>query len=217
LPIPSEFYSVRFERLEQSEKKEVFFLRSFIKNTTDIHLRIMDNKKKQLNYRFIASLNKMLASLSLFISGREDLATEGAYLLLKRSEEAEFEPLPHRQMLLRDFGVLDHLIKLCFLPLRLHNIALTTRTQTMVTLRQSMSLTYDCIRHSIAEYRPNELYASQWLGLFIEDTFKNNSNVLAKAEQTLKELIDNNERILNKRINRDIISKFLMFLARVIF
>lgn len=178
----------------------------------------MDNKKKQLNYRYISSLNKMLAKLNMFLFGNEEALSDNPYFNLKTAnQDIDDEPIPHRQMLIRDFGVLDLLIKLCFLPLRLHNIALTTRTQTMVTLRQSMSLTYDCIRQAIAEYRPNELYASQWLGLFIEDTFKNNSNVLAKAERTLKELIDNNERILNKRINRDTIAKFLMFLARVIY
>lgn len=176
----------------------------------------MENKKKQLNYKFISSLNRMLTKLRLFVVGKEDLATENPYLSYGKDIDSEEEPLPHRQMLVRDLGIIDLLVKLCYLPLRLHNIALTTRTQTMVTLRQSMSLNYDCIRQAIAEYRPNELYASQWLGLFIEDTFKNNSNVLVKAENTLKELIDNNERILNKRINRDIISKFLMFLARVV-
>jgi hypothetical protein len=206
---------VRFEKVPEKELSEILFLRSFIKNTSEIQYRIMDNKRKHLNYRYIASLNKMLTKLNLFVFGQEDQSAEGTQNLAAAIQQLDLEPIPQRQMILRDYGILDTLIKICFLPLRLHNIALTTRTQTMVTLKQTMSLTYDCIRHSIAEYRPNELYASQWLGLMIEDTFKNNSNVLLKAEQTLKELIDNNERILNKRINKDTIHKFLLFLARV--
>lgn len=175
----------------------------------------MDNKRKHLNYRYIGSLNKMLAKLNLFVFGKEEQQVDSNLSSNIAKQCADEEPITRRQMILRDYCVLDTLIKICFLPLRLHNIALTTRTQTMVTLKQTMSLTYDCIRHSIAEYRPSELYASQWLGLMIEDTFKNNSNVLEKAENTLKELIDNNERILNKRISKETIHKFLMFLARV--
>lgn len=213
--IPSESDSIRFEKLSKSEMRDILFLRSFIKNTNEIQCRIMDNKRKHLNYRYIATLNKMLAKLNLFVFGIEDQQVEGNHSSSVIKKCAGEAPIPSRQMILRDYCVLDTLIKICFLPLRLHHIALTTRTQTMVTLKQTMSLTYDCLRHSIAEYRPNELYASQWLGLMIEDTFKNNSNVLEKAEQTLKELIDNNERILNKRINKETIDQFLVFLARV--
>lgn len=185
----------------------MLFMRSFLKNSTEIQFRIMDVVRKSLNYRYIGTLNRMLAQLIDFVLGKD---------LLRPGQDAqECEPMVNRQMMMRDFGLLDVLVKICFLPLRLHNISLTTRTQTIITLKQTMSLTYDCIRYSIAEYRPNELYASQWLGLFIDDTFKNNSNVLDKAESTLKELIDNNEKILNTRITKDIISKFIMFLARV--
>jgi RIH domain len=75
-------------------------------------------------------------------------------------------------------------------------------------------LNYECIRYAIAEYRPNELYCSQWLGMFIEDAFKNTSNVLANVENTLKELLDNNKEILENRISDDIIEKFIDYLAK---
>ena len=175
-------------------------------------MRIMNNKRKNLNYRYVGTLNRMLNKLLLFLMGLDE------HLHSYDSPSAdlfEAEPLARRQMMFRDLGIIDVLVKICFFPLRLHNIALTTRTQTIITLKETMSLTYDCLRNGIAEYRPNELYASQWLGLFIEDTFKNNSNVLEKAESTLKELIDNNEKILKNRIDREIILKFVMFLARV--
>lgn len=210
--IPNESNAMKFHKLTSEERFELLFLRSFVKNTMDIHLRIMDNKKKNLNYKYVGSLNRMLNYLLYFLCGKENLIKEGdAEEILE-----EVEPIAKRQMMLRDIGLIDILVKICYLPLRLHNIALTTRTQTIVTLKQTMSSTYDCIKYSVAEYRPNELYLSQWLGLFIEDTFKNNSNVLEKAESTLKELIDNNEKILRDRIDKDIVSKFVMFLARVV-
>jgi hypothetical protein len=66
----------------------------------------------------------------------------------------------------------------------------------------------------MAEYRPNELYCSQWLGFLIEDTFKNASEVVDKVENTLKELLDNNQVILEKTITDNIIHKFVEYLAK---
>ena len=204
----------------------MLFVRSFVKNANEIQLRIMDNKRKVLNYKYVGSLNRMLRKIIYFCVGRDDLLDKFEDISMFAHKEIEDllfqnpdqktpnEPISHRQAMMKDSGLLDILIHICYLPLRLYNVALTTRTQTILTLKQTMSLTYDSIRNSIAEYRPNEFYASQWLGLFIDDTFKNNSNVLEKAEKTLKELIDNNEKILNRRIDKETSYKFVMFLAR---
>jgi len=65
------------------------------------------------------------------------------------------------------------------------------------------------IKHTIREYRPNELYASQWLDIFINQAmFTDNQNSF-KAEPTLTELIDNNERILKSRIKKVTINRFV--------
>ena len=52
------------------------------------------------------------------------------------------------------------------------------------------------IRCGIMEYRPNELYASQWLNLLIEYSLSELDDSMG-ANATLTELIDNNERILH--------------------
>ena len=72
---------------------------------------------------------------------------------------------------------------------------------------------YSTLTLAIQEYRPSELYASQWLQFIIshsiETTLENNIN----AGLALKELIDNNKTILEYRINKEIILKFIEILA----
>ena len=124
------------------------------------------------------------------------------------------EPNCYKQMLVRDYGVLDNLVHLCSIPFKLSGIAIGKRSHIIITLKQSLKLNYDAIRYAIQEYRPNELYCSQWLAMFIEDTFKNYCDVIEKAEATLKELIDNNEKVLEKRLNEDIIREFIKDLSK---
>ena len=97
-------------------------------------------------------------------------------------------------------------------------------------LKRSRELTYDCIRISIQEYRPNELYASQWLKMLIEESMKEEPpeepdldnprldmdqkiGVKHHAESCLQELIDNNQKILERRIDNDIIKEFVKSLS----
>ena len=48
------------------------------------------------------------------------------------------------------------------------------------------------IKHIIREYRPNEVYASQWIDLLMFHSMKSNENVDLCVYDTLTELIDNN-------------------------
>lgn len=68
---------------------------------------------------------------------------------------------------------------------------------------------YRLIKHTIKEYRPNEIYAAQWLEHFMEQAMNSNADNDIKAEATLIELIDNNKRILSTKINKDMISRFV--------
>lgn len=114
----------------------------------------------------------------------------------------------------RDCGLIDHLIEICMVPFLFGGLAMTKRSQAVILLRDTLSINYDCLKFAMAEYRPNELYCSQWLGLLIEDTFKNASEVVEKVENTLKELLDNNQVILEKTITDSIILKFIEYLAK---
>ena len=116
--------------------------------------------------------------------------------------------------MVRDSGILDIIINLLHFPIRIKN-AYDRPLDIMMTIKNTMALSYRTLRLSIMEYRPNELYTSQWLGLLIEDVFNNHSSVLEESRKTLKELYDNNQRVLETRIDMDTIFKFVHFLAEV--
>lgn len=71
---------------------------------------------------------------------------------------------------------------------------------------------YNCIRHISQEYRPNELYASQWLQLVIEQALETGELNDINASETLTELMDNNKTVLETRIDADLIKKFIYYL-----
>ena len=72
-----------------------------------------------------------------------------------------------------------------------------------------LQLSYRLIQHTIKSSHPNMLYASQWIDVFMTHAmFCDNQNNLY-AESTLTELISNNERILENRIKRETISRFV--------
>ncbi|RZK09968.1 MAG: hypothetical protein EOO43_20750, partial [Flavobacterium sp.] len=71
---------------------------------------------------------------------------------------------------------------------------------------------YRLIKHIIKEYRPNEIYASQWLEFYMGQAMGSDEKNDIKAEATLTELIDNNKKILDSKIDKEIISKFVYML-----
>lgn len=70
---------------------------------------------------------------------------------------------------------------------------LSNETVDIVTI---FKLCYNIIRRVIMEYRPNELYACQWIKLFMEHTMLSTDKSDILADEMLMELIDNNQLIL---------------------
>ena len=77
-----------------------------------------------------------------------------------------------------------------------------------------LRLSYRLIKHIIKEYRPNEIYASQWLDFFIMQTVMSSGQVNFLAEDTLTELIDNNKVILETKIKEETYKEFLELLIQ---
>jgi RIH domain len=73
--------------------------------------------------------------------------------------------------------------------------------------------TYVTLKYAIQEYRPSELISSQFLELLVEYALSDLDESLC-ANETLTELIDNNERILEKRIRNTMIDRFIESLAK---
>jgi hypothetical protein len=76
-----------------------------------------------------------------------------------------------------------------------------------------LSMSYTTIKYIIRENRTNELYCSQWLNLFLDQSLKTKGQREIMAEKTLTELIDNNKRILTNRIGRGTVNKFIQLVS----
>lgn len=124
-----------------------------------------------------------------------------------RSISKDISPLRSRQKVLKDLNVLEILMQMIHYPFK-NNLYSEKSVHTLVYAKEIIQLCYSVIRSSIASYRPNELYASQWLNLLIEYSLSGLDDSLG-ANATLKELIDDNERILEAQIKKGTIDKFV--------
>lgn len=66
----------------------------------------------------------------------------------------------------------------------------------------------------IKEYRPSELYASQWFNLIINQALEISEENDIGAKITLIELIDNNYKIIEQFVNEEVIQQFVNKLAQ---
>jgi hypothetical protein len=188
------------------ETKMLFYLRSFLRKALVAQNQVLMLKHKRIEYKHMHSLNTLLDELLRFLFDLE--YSEQKEVPMDDSEVVNQK----KQMLIRDVGILDIIINILNFPLKIKK-AYERPMDMIVTINKLMASSYRVLRNAIMEYRPNELYASQWLGFLIEDVFNNHSNVLEESRKTLKELYDNNERVLETRIDMDIVFKFVYFLA----
>lgn len=176
----------------------------------ECHTQMIHLKQKKIEYKYMHILNELLTSLCNFLYDMEEADSHHLESQVDVLKDINVE----KQMLVRDTGILDILINILHMPIRIRR-AYDNPVDMIFTLRGTISIAYRTLRLSIMEYRPNELYASQWLGLLIEDVFNDRSNVIEESSKTFKELYDNNQRVLETRIDMDTIFKFVYFLAEV--
>jgi hypothetical protein len=121
--------------------------------------------------------------------------------------DPDLSPSKDIQPLLRDANIIEILMNIVYFAFknRFYGIQGIERNLYIADIFQ---MCFIAIRIGIAEYKPNELYASQWLDNIIEIAFEDTENVL-DAKATLTELIDNNPTILNLQIKEAIIDKFV--------
>lgn len=203
---PLESHCVLFQKVNEEETKMLYYLRSFLRKALVAQTQVLMLKHKRIEYKHMQSLNTLLDDLLRFVFDTED--SEKREIPLDDSDAVNQK----KQMLIRDVGILDIIMNILNFPLKIKK-AYERPMDMIVTINKLMASSYRVLRNVIMEYRPNELYASQWLGFLIEDVFNNHSNVLEESRKTLKELYDNNERVLETRIDMDIVFKFVYFLA----
>ena len=122
-------------------------------------------KIELLTDEFMKKMIKILETLILWI------------LEVKRGEDqniVELEGVPQedKQRLCKDMKLIELLTDLLYYPTGPSGICALSDIAKQPNLLKMHQLCYRLIKHSIREYRPSEIYASQWINMFMAHTLE---------------------------------------------
>jgi len=198
----------RLSRISDEERSEVLFLKSaipYFKYVAKVFKEGTVSKEDWLK-EACSLVFKSLQLIICFLFDKDTSSTVEFFTI-------EENPITRRQKFLRESGILCSLIDFVYRPFCYGMVKYDDLLDNHL-LRSAMSLSYTTMRYSIKEYRPNELYLSQWIGLITEQSIKAQGACDICAGNTLVELIDNNKRILETRIHQKTIKWFIDFLVQ---
>lgn len=186
----------------ENEKKDLLFLRSIIGKFHELQKLLQTNQKMNLNNQLLVDIETILKHIICFLHDVKYNPNEPYEVTIDG-----IEPLDSKQKSFKDLGFIEILVDFVHLPFA-NNFFSLKDVHKKLFVPNVLNLSYNCIRSGIMEYRPNELYASQWLDLMIH-YFLSELDSSIKAKETLTELIDNNHKILETRIKRSTIDEFV--------
>jgi len=187
-------------KIPETEKKEILFVRSVIP-TLKYMKNLFDKKSDSIDSDTYSLIIRSLKLIISFLFNLDE-SSEVDYF------EIEDMPSQRKQKMLKDIGFVDALVHIIYLPFSrgLYNFRNFTLADNFGKM---LEMSYTSIRYAIKEYRPSELYASQWIHLMMEQALQTGGDTDIRAGQTLTELIDNNQRILESRIELSTINRFI--------
>lgn len=196
------------EKISNEERSHILFARSGIKTIK----------------KFVQSFQKIGAKDEMVPPGNESY-TQVTIILKKilcfiflekytpefKVEEVCGEPDPYRQSQLKSMGYFEIQTDLLFFPIH-HGYHSFEDLKPDMYITSVLTESYNSIRYISQEYRPNELYASQWLQLVIEQSLNTSELNDINASATLTELMDNNKTVLKTRIDSALVKRFIDYL-----
>ena len=188
--------------LAKNELREILFLRSILDKFNELATIFKNGDHVKLNNQLLVDICEALKRVICFIHNRIYDSNEN----YEKTIEG-LVPITKKQKILKDLGFLDILIDFIHMPFT-KNFYNIKDVHKILYMPNVLKLSYNCFRSGIMEYRPSELYASQWLDLMIH-YFLSELDASIGAKETLTELIDNNQRILETRIKRSTIDEFV--------
>jgi hypothetical protein len=191
-----------FSFVDERLRKDMQFVRSSMVELVKLARIYKYNHQSAANAQRLVEVEILLTNILCFIFNIE-YSSDFDY----RSINKNSVPTKSRQKIIKDLNLLEILMQMIHYPFK-NNLYHEKSVHQLVYAKEIIQLCYLTIRSSIMEYRPNELYASQWLNLLIEYSLSGLDDSLG-ANTTLKELIDNNERILEAQIKKGTIDKFV--------
>ena len=201
-PKNSAEHAFYIEKVDESEKTDVLFVAATLTHLNHLRGIIKTQQTSMLVPDYLKKVIEILEQLIFFVVKVEEISADPL--------TCEGFTWSHRQRLLKDMRLIEVLTDILFYPFALEIYQLNNIPNELMV--HIFRLSYKLIKHTIREYRPNELYASQWLDLFIHQSIFSDPNYDLFAELTLTELIDNNKRILENKIKPETINRFIRML-----
>jgi hypothetical protein len=72
-----------------------------------------------------------------------------------------------------------------------------------------LKLCYNLLSNIVRDYRHNEMYASQWIGLFLHHVLRANNDNAVGSDDFVSQLCDENDIILEEMITTEVIAEFI--------
>ncbi|KAL4510112.1 hypothetical protein ABPG72_010305 [Tetrahymena utriculariae] len=190
-------------KLTEEEKQDILYVNSSL-NVLHKFLQKLRNvpyKEPLPKKEYIKKVGQILSDLVLFVVKTES----------KNPLECEGIPIPKRQRIMKDFKLIELLTDLLYYPFKTEVYKMKELDSIDPDTVKIFKLCNVLINNSIQEYRPNEIYASQWINLLIFQSEMTEGYCDIGSEETLTELIDNNKKIL-ETIDEVTVNKFLQML-----
>jgi len=149
----------------------------------------------------------MLAELIFFVVSDGDVSTD-----VLEAERFEGVPVKHRQKIMRELNVIQALVDLLYYPFIENETGEERRLESISPqdpYTKICILCYRLIKHIVKDYRLNELFASQWIDLFLQQAMSTKQENNIRAEATIAELVSNNRVLLEKQIKKKTIEDFV--------
>lgn len=183
---------------------DILFLRSMMPKLLQFSTLLKTNSWENLKYHTFLEISEMLKKLVTFLFGNDYLFDENIWEIVEVPNEI-------RQAFIKDFRFFEIFTDIIHIS-EIQLLKCDSLRGNDFWLHKNLEINHNILRYSIQEYRPNELYACQWITLILEQSIKEYKNHENYAGDTLTELINNNKAILESKIDSKTISMILDYL-----
>ena len=180
----------------QTFTEEILFVRSCILKMNNVLHKIRGEGRQAASEDY-SKIVKIIQQIICFIV---DIEFSNEIDFTNLAAEANKE----KQMIIKNMGLIDILIDISMIPLKLE-----INQESQGSLMGAISFSYTGVKFIIQNYKPNELYASQWLRIIMTKSVEIEEKYQINTNSMLTELLDNNRRILESKIDDNLISNFL--------
>lgn len=190
-------------KIGKKKINDLLYIRSMIPKLFHFTSLFKRARWDKIKYHTYLQITDLLEKIVLFLFGDPKII-EGDIWNINE------QPKAWRQSVIKNFGFLEIFTDIIYLS----DVYLGNIKTNKFWLYKNLQMNHDVLRYSIQEYRPSELYCCQWITLILDQSVKEYGDKNNHAGETLTELINNNKKVLETKIEDDTIAKILKFLVK---